>query len=354
MDFTTYLWSTAGAFLTLATFSFLYKDNPFYKIAEHLVVGVSAGYFMIILWHNGLVPNLFNRLADGTWYFVWLDSARWWYLLPALLGVMMWTRFHKKYSWISRWPMGLYIGISTGIAIPLEMSNRVSKQLYATMVINSNDPGFDWANVFGHGGFNLLDNFSGLSQIIIAVGALSALVYFFTAADDVQVVELVPTAEGLAKVQEAPAELPSRAATFLQIRGNLFYAAVDRIEALLPSARQADYPAVILSLLGQEQINSTFINLLERYDEQLKASRGKLMLAGVSQHAKEQLDRTETTDELLGEENIFEATEILGESGQAAYQAAQAWLEGLEPEHNGDSSDTGSLEGGAAAEHGSA
>ena len=74
------------------------------------------------------------------------------------------------------------------------------------------------------------------------------------------------------------------------------------------------------------------INFLERYDEQLKARHGKLMLAGVSQHAKEQLDRTETTDDLLGEENIFEATDILGESGQAAYRAAQDWLEGLEPE----------------------
>jgi SulP family sulfate permease len=170
-------------------------------------------------------------------------------------------------------------------------------------------------------------------QHAVFVGVvLSALVYFFSAADDVDVVQLVPTAEGQLKVQEPPAELPSRAATLLQIRGNLFYAAVDRIEALLPSARQADYPVVILSLLRQEHINSTFINLLERYDEQLKASRGKLMLAGVSKHAKEQLDRTETTDDLLGEENIFESTEILGESGRAAYRAAQDWLEGLEPE----------------------
>ena len=35
-----------AVFLTLAIFSFLYKDNAFYKIAEHLFVGVSAGYWM--------------------------------------------------------------------------------------------------------------------------------------------------------------------------------------------------------------------------------------------------------------------------------------------------------------------
>ena len=33
-----------AALLTLFIFSFLYKDNPFYKFAEHLFVGVSAGY----------------------------------------------------------------------------------------------------------------------------------------------------------------------------------------------------------------------------------------------------------------------------------------------------------------------
>jgi len=173
MDFGTFLWMTFAVFVTLATFSFLYKDNPFYKFAEHLVVGVSAGYFVIILWHNGLVPNLFQRLQDGDWYVLWLNSSMPWYLVPAILGVLMWTRFSKKYSWVSRWPMAMYIGISTGIAVPLEMSNRVNKQLYATMAE------IDWVNFFGHDGFNLLDTTSGLSQVIIFVGVIASLIYFF-------------------------------------------------------------------------------------------------------------------------------------------------------------------------------
>ena len=173
MEFSTFLWTTFAAFLTLATFSFLYKDNPFYKFAEHLVVGTSAGYFVIILWHNGLVPNLFRRLADGSVFKLWLDSSNPWYLVPAILGMLMWTRFSKKYAWVSRWPMALYIGISTGIVVPLEMSNRVNKQLYATMI------DIDWANFFGHGYFNLLDVTSGFSQVLIFVGVIAGLIYFF-------------------------------------------------------------------------------------------------------------------------------------------------------------------------------
>jgi hypothetical protein len=87
---------------------------------------------------------------------------------------------------------------------------------------------------------------------------------------------------------------------------------------------------VILNLLGQEKINSTFINLLERYNEQIEAVHGKLMLAGVSEHAKEQLDLTEITEEIFGEEDIFEETDILGASVKGANQAAQNWLANLD------------------------
>jgi hypothetical protein len=66
--------------------------------------------------------------------------------------------------------MGLYIGISAGLAIPLEMSNRVNKQLYAMMSSVS------WGNFFGTG---ILDPTSGLAQLIVLVGAIAALAYFF-------------------------------------------------------------------------------------------------------------------------------------------------------------------------------
>jgi len=174
MDYTTFLWTTAGAFLTLCIFSFLYKDNPFYKFAEHLFAGLSAGYFAMILWHNGLIPKLmYDRLDDGNWYFLWLDSSKPWYLIPALLGILMWARFSKKYQWVSRFPLAMYIGIGAGMAIPLEMRARVNEQLSAMM------RSIDWSHFFGMNGFNLLDTMSGLSQLIVFIGAICGLVYFF-------------------------------------------------------------------------------------------------------------------------------------------------------------------------------
>jgi len=54
-----------AAFFTLAIFSFLYADNPFYKVAESVLVGVSAAYWMVIGFWDVLVPNLIGRLWPG-------------------------------------------------------------------------------------------------------------------------------------------------------------------------------------------------------------------------------------------------------------------------------------------------
>jgi hypothetical protein len=49
-------------------------------------------------------------------------------------------------------------------------------------------------------------------------------------------------------------------------------------------------------------------------------------VAGIRQTVKEQLDRTDTSEEILGYENIFLATDIIGEASRTAFADAQRWL----------------------------
>ncbi|MFH2056397.1 MAG: hypothetical protein ABIJ61_10595 [bacterium] len=161
------LWTSLYGLLTLFTFSFLYKDNPLYKIAEHLVVGISAGYMVVLLYYNGLRPNLFNHLfVDDTWI---PDYTELWYVIPLLLGLMMYFRFSRKLSWISRYPIAFYMGIATGLAIPLEMKNRVIQQIYGTTV----KLGFD----LSAGGF--LGVPQGIWDAVIVFLTMASLIYFF-------------------------------------------------------------------------------------------------------------------------------------------------------------------------------
>jgi hypothetical protein len=149
-----FLWTTFGALLTLFTFSFLYKDNPLYKFAEHLVVGVSAGYFVVLLYFTSLKVKLIDTVFGNF-------SNEWFYIFPGIFGILMWFRFSRKLSWISRYPIALYIGVGSGLAIPLNMQNFVNRQLSATMIPV---------------GFN---NWTNFWNILIVIGVLCGVIYFF-------------------------------------------------------------------------------------------------------------------------------------------------------------------------------
>jgi hypothetical protein len=114
-----------GALLTLCIFSFLYKDNPFYKFAEHLFVGVSAGYYIVLRFWTVIIPNLWEPLTKAMaghgvsartgMFAAELGDYRAWLIVPGLLGLLLFTRFSDKASWLSRWSLALIIGVFAGI-----------------------------------------------------------------------------------------------------------------------------------------------------------------------------------------------------------------------------------------------
>lgn len=157
---------------------------------------------------------------------------------------------------------------------------------------------------------------------------LSILFHFFlTSAREVRIKQLTQNADGDVIEGPAPAELPSNAMTILEVFGNMTFAGAETFEALLPAVNNAERPVVILRLRAQEAIGSSFERVLERYAQQIKARGGKLMLAGVSPHVQAQLERTGTTARMLGAENVFGGTTVLGASTRAAVSAAEQWLQ---------------------------
>jgi SulP family sulfate permease len=167
-----------------------------------------------------------------------------------------------------------------------------------------------------------------LQQAVFVGVLLSILAYFFvTSSQEVRVVQLIPNPDGSVTEKPALKELASNAVTLLQLYGNMTFTGAETVEQFLPKAGSAVRPVVILRLRAQEGIGSSFVTVLERYSQQIQGAGGKLMVAGVNSKVKGQLDRTETTGEILGPENVFIATTTLGASTRAAYEAAQRWLQ---------------------------
>ena len=126
-----------------------------------------------------------------------------------------------------------------------------------------------------------------LQQAVFLGVLLSILVHFFvTSSHEVRMTLLTLNADGTVTEGAAPAELPSNAVTVLEVFGDMAVAGAETLEAQLPAVKQAERPVVILRMRAQESIGSSFIAVVERYAQQLKAHGGKLMLAGV--HPKDQ------------------------------------------------------------------
>ncbi|MCK4339608.1 MAG: hypothetical protein KAW87_06450 [Candidatus Cloacimonetes bacterium] len=135
-----------AAFLTLCMFSFLYKDNPFYKFAEHLFVGASMGYFIPYTWFNAFLPYAYNPLFLKKEYIL---------IIPFIIGLLYWFRFYPKLSWLSRYPIAFGMGI-VGMGVPMSMHAIVLVQMRSMMLPLNN-----------------------INTILIFIGTVSILLYFF-------------------------------------------------------------------------------------------------------------------------------------------------------------------------------
>jgi hypothetical protein len=152
-----------AAFLTLAIFSFLYEDNPVYKLAEHIFVGISAGYGVVITWHEAVMPLLIDPLFRPER--VDLAGPNYVVIIPGLLGMLMFTRFFPRYDWLSRWPIAFVMGIYSGLTIPATVQTQLLPQLHATMLPIW--PGME------------ISAWAAISNFLLVVGVLCTLAYFY-------------------------------------------------------------------------------------------------------------------------------------------------------------------------------
>jgi SulP family sulfate permease len=167
--------------------------------------------------------------------------------------------------------------------------------------------------------------FMPLQFAVLAGVAFSILLHVVRLSNKVTITELVLVPDGLPQERPAPKALPSRQLTLLHVNGSLFFAASKNIEDLLPAADNVTRGVAALILRGREEIGSTFIAVLQRYAQTLKARDCRLMLVGVEPGVRDQLAKTGAL-KVIGEDNVFLATSELGAAVNAAVADARAWL----------------------------
>ncbi len=147
--------------LSVCIYSFLYKDNPLFKLAEHIFVGVSVGYLLTITYHEIILKKLYVPLVE---------QGHWLLLIAALLGLLMLARLIPQLAWLSRIAFAFILGMSSGVAIPRFLSSFVLQQVQGTL-----KPLASISPENGAIGFTLTES----NALLILVGVVSVLFYFF-------------------------------------------------------------------------------------------------------------------------------------------------------------------------------
>jgi len=155
-------WVAVG--LTLFIFSFLYKDNPLFKTGEHLYVGISVGYSVVVVWYTVFIRLIWDEITKGNYE----------PLKPVTIGLLIWTRFIPTIAWLSRLAFAFVVGFGSGVAIPRTVSSTILKQIEDTVnpLITMSHGVFSFS-------LDLANPQSGVNTVILLVGVISVLFYFF-------------------------------------------------------------------------------------------------------------------------------------------------------------------------------
>jgi hypothetical protein len=151
-----------AALMTLGLFSFLYKDNPLYKVCEAIFIGTSAGYYAVTYFFDNLHKKLWEGIfpPDGAVGDAWLWGG-------AILGVLMLCRLSRKIGWIARWPLSFIVGATAGLYMINYFVSSAMIQVASTMqsLVVTDAGGIAWQATIG--------------SVVVAVAVVSGLIYFF-------------------------------------------------------------------------------------------------------------------------------------------------------------------------------
>ena len=141
----------AGLLLMLMIYSYpLYKENPLFRFAEHLFIGLSLAIAVIVAIQTTMRMAV-TPLLNGNIV----------YIIPLLLGVMMYFIFTSDYRWVSRYPIAVLVGSAIGLGMRGVIIPNILTQIINTITIPK---ATDFMSMF---------NF-----VYIALGTFFAVMYF--------------------------------------------------------------------------------------------------------------------------------------------------------------------------------
>ena len=151
-----------GFFFTLCVFSYIIGDNPLFRIAIHIFIGVSAGYAAVVAWYNVIWPQMILPLLIGSM------AERTLLVVPALLSLLLLFKSSVRFSGFGSLPVAFLVGVGAATAIGGAVLGTLFPQIGASVNL------FDRAAL--PVGLSSLQKFA--ENALILLSTLATFIYF--------------------------------------------------------------------------------------------------------------------------------------------------------------------------------
>jgi hypothetical protein len=121
--------------LTIMVLSRIVGDQPLFRLAQYLFVGVSLGLAFVVAYHQVLRPAVLG-IAGGS------VGAPIRYGVPLLLGVLLLPRITRRqeFSWLANIPLALVFGVGAALAVGGAIIGTLLPQILDTARPLGGDP----------------------------------------------------------------------------------------------------------------------------------------------------------------------------------------------------------------------
>lgn len=167
-----------AAALTFMVFTYVFGDNLFFRIAQHILIGTVAAYAVVVAVHEVILGRLLCRLlpalcgaADAA-----SSDPQWLLLIPLLLGIMLLTKAKPETAWLGNLSLGFLLGVGAALSISGALVGTLLPQAQGTAI-----------SLFAHVSAESEPNEQLLqivSNIIVVIGTLGVLLSFHYLRDE--------------------------------------------------------------------------------------------------------------------------------------------------------------------------
>ncbi|MGZ9164377.1 MAG: hypothetical protein ACXW4U_04295 [Anaerolineales bacterium] len=156
-----------GLLFTLMIFSYLLGDNPLFRVAVYIFIGVSSGYAATVVCYQVLSPKLLDPLRTGDPNQLLLT------MIPLFLSISLLAKLTPRISWIGNFAMAVLVGVGAAAALGGALLGTLIPQAQAAM------DAFDFRSAP-----TTSDAFFGLlNGIVMLAGTVFTLGYFHFSAE---------------------------------------------------------------------------------------------------------------------------------------------------------------------------